>query len=235
MTGALLRVNPLVLVALAVLGMVASLPVRDLVTAGAVLVCYLVVALVALPWHSGPVWRYLPVLLGAASVGWSTWLLGGQDLGTAVVAGLRLAVLALPGVALAPLVDPAALADQLGQRLRMPARWAVALAAGLQRIDRIGELWQVLARARRARGLGPGRGPVSRIRYAGSVTFGLLVATMRDATAMAVAMDARGFATADRRTWAEPAPWRRIDSVMLAVGLVVCAVPYLLWWWGPVR
>jgi len=229
MTGALLRVNPLVLIALAVLGMIASLAVRDLLTAVVMLGIYVVAGSVALPWRAGPTWRYLPVLLGAASVGWSTWLLGGHHLDVAVVAGLRLAVLALPGVALAPLVDPAALADQLGQRLRFPARWAVALAAGLQRIDRVGEVWQGVARARRARGLGPGRGPVSQARFAGSVTFGLLVATMRDAAAMAVAMDARGFATAGRRSWAEPAPWHRIDVLALVIGVIVAAIPYLLW------
>lgn len=232
MTGALLRVNPLVLVVLALLGMVASLAVRDLRTAVVMLGCYLVFGVLGLPRRSGPAWRWLPVLLGAVSVGWSTWLLGGHDVGTATVAGLRLVVLAAPGVALAPLVDPAALADQLGQRLRLPARWAVALAAGLQRIDRIGELWQVLARARRARGLGPGRNPVSQVRHASSVTFGLLVATMRDATAMSVAMDARGFAAAERRSWAEPAPWRQVDTVVLAAGCLAAAVPYLLTWLG---
>src|SRR5699024_6468180 len=138
----------------------------------------------------------------------------------------RVLVLALPGVALAPLIDPSALADQLGQRLRLPARGVVAFTAALQRVDHLGDTWRQLSRARRSRGVGPGRGPVGAARQAGSVTFGLLVATLRQATRMSVAMDARGFAGADRRSWAEPAPWSRLDTAVVLVGLLLTAVPY---------
>jgi energy-coupling factor transporter transmembrane protein EcfT len=45
---------------------------------------------------------------------------------------------------------------------------------------------------------------------------------------MAVAMEARGFsAGASRRTWAEPAPWTRFDSAVVALGLVVAGIPVL--------
>lgn len=226
MIGVLARVNPLVLIVLALLGMVASLAVRHPVTAAVTVTVLLVAGALTMPRRIGPPVRFVAVALGTASVAWSTWLVGDHDPVTAVVAGLRVLVLALPGVALAPLIDPSALADQLGQRLRLPARGVVAFTAALQRVDHLGDTWRQLARARRSRGVGPGRGPVGVVRHAGSVTFGLLVATLRQATRMSVAMDARGFAGADRRSWAEPAPWSRLDTGVVLVGVLLSAIPY---------
>jgi len=34
--------------------------------------------------------------------------------------------------------------------------------------------------------------------------------------------------TARRRTWAEPAPWLRADSLVLALGLAVAGIPLVL-------
>jgi energy-coupling factor transport system permease/ATP-binding protein len=82
------------------------------------------------------------------------------------------------------------------------------------------------------RGLGPGRSPLSRGRHLAALTFGLLIQTLRQAGRMAVAMEARGFSAAAtstaRRTWAEPAPWRPSDWLMLALGLGVASIPLLL-------
>lgn len=222
----LARTNPLVLIAVGLLALVGSFAVQSLSVACLTLACYAVAGLVLVRRR---VWlRIGVVLLGGLSVTWSTWLLGGHDLEVAATAGLRILVLALPGAVLAAYVDPAALADQLGQRLRLPARPVVATAAALQRFERLGRTWVQLDRARRARGLGPTRGPVSRARHAASLTFALLVSAMRDATTMSVAMDARGFAGARTRTWAEPAPWTGADSAQLALGVALAAVPYML-------
>lgn len=219
----LARTNPLVLIAIGLLALPASFAVRSLPVGGVALACYAVVGLALVRRR---VWlRIGVVLLGGLSVTWSTWLLGGHDAEVAATAGLRILVLALPGAVLAAYVDPSALADQLGQRLRLPARPVVAASAALQRFERLGQTWTQLDRARRARGLGPARGPVSRSRHAASLTFGLLVAAMRDATGMAVAMDARGFADARSRTWAEPATWSRADTAMVLLGLALAAVP----------
>ncbi|MFE5309213.1 energy-coupling factor transporter transmembrane component T [Isoptericola sp. NPDC056605] len=231
MTGALGRVNALVLVALGLLGLVASLGVRDVASAAVALGGSLALGLLLLPRGAGSPARYLAVVVAVASVAWSTWLLGGHDPVVAAVAGARIAVLALPGVALAPLVDLSGLADQLGQRLRLPARFVVGVAAALQRFERLGAVWEQASRARRSRGVGPGRGPLSRARHAASVTFAVLAATLRDAAAMSVAMDTRGFAGAHRRTWAEPAPWTRTDGVVLAAGAVVAALPFAVLAW----
>lgn len=177
--------------------------------------------------------RLAPGLLGVLSVAFSNWLLSpGHDVAAGVTAGLRVAFFVVPGVLLAARVDPFVLGDHLGQRLRLPARPVVAAAAALQRFEGLDQQWHQLRRTRRVRGLDAGRSPLARARQVGALTAGLLVQSLRQAGRMAVAMEARGFSTpranGARRTWAEPAPWRRADSLMTALGLAVAAVPALL-------
>jgi energy-coupling factor transporter transmembrane protein EcfT len=175
-----------------------------------------------------PWFRLLPGLFAVLSVGFSNWLLSpGRDVSTGALAGLRVAFFVVPGVLLAGRIDPSALGDHLGQRLRLPARPVVAAVAALYRFESLGEQWDQLARIRRVRGLGPGRSPLGRGRYLAALTFGLLIQTLRQAGRMAVAMEARGF-SARHRTWAEPAPWRPADSLMLALGLAVAGIPLVL-------
>ena len=186
-----------------------------------------------------PSWRrLLPGLLAVASVSFSNWLLSpGREVSTGALGGLRVAFFVLPGVLLAAHIDPSALGDHLGQRLRLPARPVVAAVAALHRFESLGEQWDQLARIRRVRGLGPSRSPLDRGREVAALTFGLLIQTLRQAGRMAVAMEARGFSaaatygasvSAPRRTWAEPAPWRPSDSLMLTLGLAVAGIPLLL-------
>jgi len=185
-----------------------------------------------------PWFRLLPGLFAVLSVSFSNWLLSpGHELSTGALAGLRVAFFVLPGVLLAARIDPSALGDHLGQRLRLPARPVVAAVAALHRFESLGEQWDQLARIRRVRALGPGRSPLGRGRYLGALSFGLLIQTLRQAGRMAVAMEARGFssaatatveAPARRRTWAEPAPWLIADSLMLALGLAVAGIPLAL-------
>ncbi len=178
-----------------------------------------------LPWR-----RLLPGLFAVASVSFSNWLLSpGREVSTGALAGLRVAFFVMPGVLLASRIDPSALGDHLGQRLRLPARPVVAAGAALYRFESLGEQWDQLAGIRRVRGLGPSRSLVSRGRHVAALTFGLLIQTLRQAGRMAVAMEARGFsASVPRRTWAEPAPWRPADSLMLALGLAVAGIPLVL-------
>jgi energy-coupling factor transporter transmembrane protein EcfT len=51
---------------------------------------------------------------------------------------------------------------------------------------------------------------------------------MRMSGAMSLAMDARGFASAHRRTWAEQAPWQPRDTAILMAGLMLAVLPWLL-------
>jgi energy-coupling factor transporter transmembrane protein EcfT len=167
--------------------------------------------------------RSVPALVGIAGVMWSTWLLGGHDLETAFGAGLRVLCLVLPSVILLPYVDPDALGDHLAQRLRLPARPVGATTAALQRFQTFGALWSELTRARRVRGIGAGRSVVAKLREAGATTLALFTVVLGQAAVLALAMDARGFAGASRRTWAGAAPWRWPDSLVVLACLLVLA------------
>ncbi|SDP50078.1 energy-coupling factor transport system ATP-binding protein [Pedococcus dokdonensis] len=169
--------------------------------------------------------RLSPGLVASVSVAWSTWLLGGHDVGLAATAALRVLIIVFPSAVLVPHIDADALGDHLAQRLHLPARPVVALSAALQRIHTFGEIWSEIARARRVRGIGPSRrSAVSLAREAWALTIGMLVRSLQAAAALAVAMDARGFATAYRRTWAATAPWRPADGLVVVASLVPLAV-----------
>ena len=225
MRRVILRANPLVLLSVGVFSLLGSFFITDLTTAYVALAAYAVSAVVLLPG-----WRFPLVCLGfslfaALTVVYSNWRLGSGGLEPAVVQGLRLVVLAWPGSVAVGYLDPARLSDYMAQTLRLPARLVAAFGAALQRITSFGHAWTQLERTRRARGLGPSRNPVSTARYAAGMSFALLVHAMRGATRSAVAMDARGFATADDRTWAEPASWTRLDVAGLVLAAMLGAVP----------
>jgi energy-coupling factor transport system ATP-binding protein len=168
--------------------------------------------------------RLLPGAVGALSVAWSTWLLGGRDLDVAAGAGLRVLLIVLPSAVLIPFVDADALGDHLAQRLRMPARPVVASAAALQRVHTFGDIWAEIARVRRVRGIGASwRSPRAVLEEASALTLGMLVRSLQSAATLAVAMDARGFATAHRRTWLGTAPWRRADTLMVSAAALPAA------------
>jgi energy-coupling factor transport system ATP-binding protein len=76
---------------------------------------------------------------------------------------------------------------------------------------------------RRVRGIRADRGLLARARDAVVVTGGLLVGALGQASNLALAMDARGFAEARQRTWAGPAPWRLPDTLAVGAGLLVIA------------
>jgi len=241
------RAGPLALVTAAVLGIPAGIISPHWRTSLLVLAAQVALAVLAL-W--APAWgtnrrdrgpaprgratsvalRMVPGLVGAVSVGWSTWLLGSHDLSVAATAGLRVVVIVFPSAVLIRYVDADALGDHLGQRLRLPARPVVALAAALQRVHTFGDIWTEISRARRVRGIGAtARSPRSVLAELWALTIGLLVRSLQAAAALAVGMDARGFANAQRRTWAAPAAWRRPDTVVVLASLL----PLALAWWAP--
>ncbi len=172
--------------------------------------------------------RTVPGLVAALSVGWSTWFLAGHDVDAALTVALRVLVIVLPSAVLIPWIDPDGLGDALAQRLRLPDRPVVATSAALQRVHSFGEIWRELGRARRIRGLGVSwRSPRTVFAHLRALTMGLLVRTLRAAADLAVAMDARGFATALARSWWMPAPWRWRDTVLVALAAVPLAVAVL--------
>ncbi len=167
-------------------------------------------------------------LVAAAGIAVTTYLYAGRDLTEAATAACRILYIVIPGALLLGLIRPSELGDHLAQRLHLPARGVVACTSVLQRLDAFGEEWRIIQRARRSRGLGSGGGPVKRLRESAGSAFSLLVVSLRRTGSMAVAMDARGFATATDRTWAEPAPWRWGDWLIVLIGLALAGLPWLL-------
>ncbi|MCW2830498.1 MAG: hypothetical protein JWP31_1190 [Aeromicrobium sp.] len=225
----MLRLNPLVLFSFGLFSLIGSLFVRDLTIAAWAIAAYALASVLFLPS-----WRYPLVCLALSAVAavtivYSTWRLGGHDEREAVTAGLRILVLAWPGSVMLGYLDPARLGDYLAQSLRLPARMVAAFSAALQRFMGFHLAWQQLDRVRRARGFGARRNPFANGRYIADMSFALLVQALRGASASSVAMDARGFATAHDRTWAEPATWTRLDVAATALAAVLGAVPVVGW------
>ncbi|MFS0883712.1 energy-coupling factor transporter transmembrane component T family protein [Aeromicrobium sp. 179-A 4D2 NHS] len=219
MTGVITRFNPLVLIAMALAPALGSPAIRTMPVAVTCVVLHLVVMALLVPSWRYPALCLALVALPVASIMWSTWWLGGRDLEVATVAGMRTFVMAWPGAVAVGYLDVARLGDYLAQSLRVPGRFAAALSAALQRVGGAWQAWHDVDRARRARGLP--RRPFA-------MAFTLLVHTMRDATRTSIAMDARGFATAHRRTWAEPATWTTVDRGAVLGAVALGALPALL-------
>lgn len=162
--------------------------------------------------HVGPVWVTADGLAAAGGV------------------ALRLLVLAIPGVVLFARLDPTDLADALITHWHARPRIAIGSLAALRMAPLVlTDLRQSYA-ARRTRGL-IGRNPLRAIGlFVGSLS-AVLVAAVRRATRLSLAMDSRGFDSGVRRTLARESRWRRRDTVVtvgyLAVAVVAVAVGVL--------
>ena len=217
--------SPSALLLASLLAVAGSTQVDDVRTGLAVLGAELALSPLAVRHWPDAVRRVVPGVLAATSLGASSWWIAGQPAPTALAAGLRILALIVPGSLLAAWVDPSRLGDELSQWLRLPARPVVAAVAAMQQLDALGEQWRTLDRVRHVRGLGPSRWPWSQVRHLAALTFALLVQTLRRSGRMAVAMDARGFADARVRTWAQPPHWASRDSLLVVVTAVVATLP----------
>ncbi|MEJ7635014.1 energy-coupling factor transporter transmembrane component T [Aeromicrobium sp.] len=222
------RVNPLVLLSVGGFSFFGSFFVRDIRTAVIALAAYAVAGLLLLPGWRFPLVCLAFSLLGSVTVVYSTWRLGSGGLEPAITQGLRLIVLAWPGSVAIGYLDPARLGDHLAQSLRLPARPVAAFSASLQRFASFGHAWTQLERVRRVRGLGTTRNPLANLRWIRGMSFALLVHAMRGASRSSIAMDARGFATAHDRSWAEAARWTRLDIAATVGAAVLGAVPLVV-------
>ncbi len=135
---------------------------------------------------------------------------------------LRVFAVALPGIIVFATTDPTDLADALVQNARAPARFAIGALAAFRLIPLLGQEWQMLALARRARGIDAGRNPVARMRLFVSTAFALLVGALRRGGRLATAMDARGFDSGTPRTFARRQSFGAADWALL-IGAVVLA------------
>lgn len=141
------------------------------------------------------------------------------SLALALATFLRVLAIALPSVALFIDVEPTALADGLGQILRLSARFVLGALAGLRLVGLLGEDWRYLGYARRARGVADR----DRVRRATGQAFALLVMAVRRGSMLATAMEARGFGAHPTRTWARPSRFGGRDAALIAAGAALTA------------
>jgi energy-coupling factor transport system permease protein len=104
--------------------------------------------------------------------------------------------------------------------LHLPARFVLGALAAFRLLGLLADDWRALSLARRARGVA-GRG---RVRGAIGQGFVLFVLSLRRASALATAMEARGFGVRTERTWARPSRFRGRDWAIVALGASIGAL-----------
>jgi len=137
--------------------------------------------------------------------------------------GLRVVVIALTTLLVFGPSDPTRMADSLVQQWHLPDRFAYGTLAALRVAPFMAVDWTTIAAARRLRGLQAG-GPLAHLRDAGGRLVVMLVAAIRRAERMALAMDARGFDCGRRRTHFRPVHMTCRDWLAIATALTVAAV-----------
>jgi energy-coupling factor transport system permease protein len=149
-----------------------------------------------------------PLLLHAGS------LLAGAAL------GVRILAIALAGVVALATTDPTDLADALVQELHAPPRFALGALAAFRLMPLLAQEWQLVALARRARGVSAGS-PIGWLRLQAGRLMTLLVSAIRRSTRLALAMEARGLGSRTCRTAARPQRMSRRDAMVLAGALLL--------------
>jgi energy-coupling factor transport system permease protein len=211
----LARAHPLAKIGAALVLMFALFITIDPLTPTLVLVAEVIaVPLIGIPPRA-LLRRSLPVFIAAIGIGFFNALLSG-DVAGGVAIGLRLTGIALAGIVAVASIDPTDLADALVEHLHAPRRFTVGALAAFRLMPLFADEWQTIAMARRARGLDNRRTTAFL-----SMTRTLLVAAIRRATRLAVAMDGRGFADPGCRTLARPRTIGGRDWSLIAAAIVV--------------
>jgi len=175
--------------------------------------------------------------LGTTAIAAGPIRIGAETLANGAGLGLRLLAIALAGILATATSDPTDTADALIQQGHVSPRFAIGVLAALRLLPMLARDGQVIAMARRARGVDAGRSPLAALRLLGSRLMGLLVAAIRRASRLALAMEARGFGAKACRTVARPQRMLVSDWawVLGAVALAAAAVliSLLLGTWRP--
>jgi energy-coupling factor transport system permease protein len=163
--------------------------------------------------------------------------IGAQTLVDGVGLALRLIAIVLAGLLATATTQPTDLADSLVQQLHVSPRFAIGALAALRLLPLLGQEWQAVAMARRARGVEAGRSPIAAARLFAGQLLTLLVGAVRRGTRMAVAMEARGFGAVPCRTSARiqrmrPADWGWIAAAILLAAIAI-AISVALGTWRP--
>lgn len=135
----------------------------------------------------------------------------------ACATAIRVLAIAVPSVILALGIDPTDLADGLVQILKLSPRFVYGGLASLRMMSILRDDWNAIGRSRRSRGLGDGN---ALVRVFGQ-SFSLLVMSIRRATKLATAMEARGFGAPTPRSAARVSKLYGRDIVCCALALAV--------------
>jgi energy-coupling factor transport system permease protein len=212
--------HPIAKIVAALILMLALFITVDLVTSCIVIAGLLVaVRFSGLPPRSLAA-RAAPLLIGAASLGVFNGVLSGSAAAGAAIA-LRVIGISLAGMLAVATIDPTDLADALVEHAHAPSRFVVGALAAFRLFPLFSREWDVLGLARRARGIEADRSYVDRARVFPGRALGLLVAAIRRATRLALAMDARGFGARGCRTLARPRALTLRDGALVAGALVL--------------
>lgn len=135
-------------------------------------------------------------------------------------AGLGARVLSIisVGAVFALTTDATYLIDSLVQLARVSPRFAYGTLAAYQAVPRLAEDLGTLRAARRLRGLRE---------WHPRLVVGLLVRAIRHADQLAMAMDARGFASGPRTTY-RPVRWTALDAVVGIAALAILVAALLV-------
>ncbi len=203
----------------------------------------LIIDLLALPFFrftGHQVLRILVPIVLIAALSALTTLLYGRPSGTsfaqwglinisqgslvlALAIGLRILAIGVAGVALIARIDATVLADSLTQLWRFPRRFVLGTLAAFRLLNLLLDDWRTLEMARRARGLGSGRGPFAAISRLCGQAFSLLVLSIRRGTTLALAMEARGINAPGPVSHARVARWGARDWMLVAGAVLVAA------------
>lgn len=231
-------VNPLARAGAAVILMAFLFLALDGITAGIVLAGILLAtplsgirlgALLRRAWPIGVAAALIAVINGVlgAPRGPLMLALGPLELHAGTLAdgfglGVRIVAIALAGVVALAAIDPTELADALVQELHAPPRFALGALGALRLMPLLAEEWQLVALARRARGVSAGS-PLGWLRLQAGRLMTLLVGAIRRSTRLAQAMEARGLGTRPCRTAARPQRMARRDVLVLAGAVILGA------------
>ena len=143
-----------------------------------------------------------------------------------ILLGLRWLGLVAPAGVFIYTTKPEDFAASLS-RLRVPYTIAFAIGAALRLIPSLIQDTETILSAQRSRGLDWDGGPIRRLRALPTIVFPLIGCSIRRATEMAAAMEARAYGAIRVRTLCYPARfspkdvcWLGVAGVMLALGVV---------------
>lgn len=206
---------------------IALILIKDWVSAGTIFVLEMLAVLLVGINPFKLLGRFWPVLFGALLSGWSTALLVEKtgtmifDIGfmsvstgsllTGFALMLRGLALVIPGLLMLATTDPTDIADSLAQTAKLPARFVLSALAALRLVGLMFSEWNALGQARRARGLGSQDNLWQRLKTMGGQTFALLVQAIRRGTRLSITMEARGFGSDRKRSWARVPAYSVLD------------------------